>query len=149
MIVAKPVVNNEFWILQEGNRKIGNIQNTPNGYTIKVNDTVDQFKNIKAIAQEKQVEFAPTMKIFKPVAGTEAHGYPAGSKVHNAMWDVQRRLPLFTKTKKSKSWYAAGWYLIQQRREWEVVQSPKLITLTRYKYQGPFHSKEQANESVS
>ena len=71
-------------------------------------------------------------------------GYPSGSRVYNPVWDVQQGLPLFTKKRKSKSWFAAGWYQVRQRKTWAVTQSPKLITLERYDYQGPFYTQEEA-----
>jgi len=62
------------------------------------------------------------------------------------MWDIKRKLPLFTKQTKSKSWFAAGWYQLKQHRAWKVVHNPKLILLERYPYRGPFISKEQASD---
>ena len=53
---------------------------------------------------------------------------------------------LFRSTKKSKSWFAAGWYQLKRGRKWKIVQDPKLIALERYTYVGPFQSKEQASE---
>jgi len=55
---------------------------------------------------------------------------------------------LFTRDTKSKSWYAAGWYMVKQHRAWKAVQNPKLITLQRYQYQGPFHTQQQAEDTV-
>jgi len=66
--------------------------------------------------------------------------------VFNVLWEVKHKLPLFTKEDNSKSWFAAGWYLVKQHRSWKTIQNPKLITLQRYAYQGPFHSKEEAND---
>jgi predicted HAD superfamily Cof-like phosphohydrolase len=42
-----------------------------------------------------------------------------------------------------KSWFAAGWYRVKQHRKWKMVQHPKLITLERYDYQGPFQTKKK------
>jgi hypothetical protein len=50
---------------------------------------------------------------------------------------------MYTKTRKSKSWFAAGWYSIKRGRNWKVVQDPKLITLQRYPYQGPFKTQQE------
>ena len=66
--------------------------------------------------------------------------------VHNPVWDVPHALPLYTKTKKSKSWFAAGWYTIKRGRKWRVMQDPKLIALERYKFHGPFHDKQTAEQ---
>ncbi len=32
--------------------------------------------------------------------------------------------------------------MVKQHRNWKPIHNPKLIVLERYKYQGPFHSKE-------
>jgi hypothetical protein len=144
-IVAKPVVDKKFWILQKDNEKIGNIEAINNGYQVTINNQTQQFKTIRMAAQRANIQFESGVKASRPDTNT-VHGYPAGSRVHNPVWDVQQQLPLYTKTKKSKSWFAAGWYQLKRGRNWRVVQDPKLISLERYKYAGPFQTKEQASE---
>ena len=143
VITAKPVIANRYWILKQGEQKVGNIQAVDNGYQVKVQDNVQQFKTIRMVRQRMNVEFEPVPRSHR-ADPTSVYGFPAGCQAHNAMYQVQQGLPLFTKTAKSKSWYAAGWYLIWQGRRWQLQQSPKLITLQRYRYRGPFRSKEQA-----
>jgi hypothetical protein len=149
MIIAKPVVKDKFWILKQDDNKVGNIEASGDGYTVRIKDKITKIKNIATIRRDLDFAFdaAPTVK--KSVADDAVHGYHTGVRTYNGMWDVQRRIPLFTKSRKSKSWYAAGWYVIKQHREWEVVHNPKLISLQRYPYQGPYHTKEQANEHKS
>jgi hypothetical protein len=150
MIVAKPVVDKQFWILQDGNEKVGNVEACAGGYQVKLNNTIQQYKSIKMVTQRHDIVFAPVEKTVKSTAVSDVHGYPTVGKIHNPMWDVKHKLPVYTKTNNSKSWFAAGWYEVKRGRSWKVVQDPKLITLQRYKYQGPFHSKEEANDkSVS
>ena len=147
MIVAKPVVANQYWILKQDDQKIGNIQASPDGYLVKIQNQVSSYKTIPMVRKKANIEFEPAEKTSKPSTDS-VHGYPTGCRAHNAMWNVQLRLPLFTKTAKSKSWFAAGWYAVKQHRAWKAVHNPKLIVLERYQYQGPFHTKEQANESI-
>ena len=143
VITAKPVVANRYWILKQGEQKIGNIQAVDSGYQVKVQDRIQNFKTIRMVRQRMNVEFQPVQT--KPREKTDlVYGYPAGCKVYNAMFQVRQGLPLFTKEPKSKSWYAAGWYLIWQTRRWHLVQSPKLITLERYRFRGPFREAELA-----
>lgn len=143
-IVAKPVVDKQFWILQDGDRKVGNVEACDGGYQVRINNQVAQFKTIRMAAQRVNIEFAPVVKTTKTRQVTNlVHGYPAAGRVYNPIWDVQQKLPLFTKTKKSKSWYAAGWYQVKKGRNWATVQDPKLIVLQRYPYTGPFHSPEE------
>jgi len=143
-IVAKPIVDKKYWILQENNRKIGNVEACDGGYQVKINNQVAQFKTIKMVEQRANVQFEPAIKKPpKPVTNL-VNGYPVAGRVCNPLWDVQKKLPLYTKTNKSKSWFAAGWYRVKKGRNWTTVQGPKLILLQRYPYEGPFYTQEEA-----
>ena len=147
MLVAKPVIDKQFWILQENNRKVGNIEACAGGYQVKINNQVAQFKTIRMVAQRANIEFEPAVKTVKPkVTVDQVHGYPVSGRVYNPMWDVTQQLPVYTKTAKSKSWFAAGWYRVRKGRNWSTILSPKLIMLQRYTHAGPFHSETQAND---
>lgn len=149
MILAKPVVDNQYWILKKDNQKVGNIQAVDDGYQITIQNKTGTYKTIPMISRWENIEFVPAEKTTKP-ANNEVHGYNTGCRVYNPIWDVKHKLPLFTKDDKSKSWFAAGWYLVKQHRNWKAVQNPKLISLERYAYKGPFYTKEEANDkSVS
>lgn len=141
MILAKPVVNNKFWILKEDDRKIGTVENTRNGYVVRVQDQEAEFKTIKTIKNRTNIVFEETPKP-KVKLEFQVNGFLTNSKPYNAVYDVKRRLPLFTKKNKSKSWYAAGYYKININGTEEIHFCPKLILLQRYDYMGPAHSKE-------
>jgi hypothetical protein len=147
MLVAKPVIDKQFWILQENNRKVGNVEACAGGYQVKINNQVAQFKTIKMAAQRANIEFEPAVKLSKPKATMDqVHGYPISGRVHNPMWDVTQQLPVYTKTAKSKSWFAAGWYRVRRGRTWTTMLAPKLIVLQRYAYTGPFLTQQQADD---
>lgn len=146
-LIAKPVIDKQFWILQDGNNKVGNIEACAGGYQVKIRNQTAQFKTIRMAAQRINIEFESVGKAnkIKP-ASNVIHGYVAAGRAYNPVWDVKMKLPIYTKTKKSKSWFAAGWYQIKKGRAWTTVQDPKLIVLQRYPYQGPFHSEQEAND---
>jgi hypothetical protein len=145
-IIAKPIVKDQFYILTQDDKKVGNIEATGDGFAVRINNQVMPFKTIAMIRKQVDIEFpAVGNKPNKEPASYQVQGYPSGSRVYNPIWDVQHKLPLYTKNNKSRSWYAAGWYQVKQRRTWAIVQSPKLITLERYPYQGPFYTREEAN----
>jgi hypothetical protein len=150
-LIAKPVIDKQFWILQDGNQKVGNIEACAGGYQVKINNQVAQFKTIRMAAQRVNIEFESVIKSNnKKSAANHVHGYPATGRIHNPMWDVKMKLPVYTKTVKSKSWFAAGWYRVKKGRSWTVTQDPKLIVLQRYDYQGPFYTQQEAsNEHAS
>ena len=147
MLVAKPVIDKQFWILQENNRKVGNVEACAGGYQVKINNQIAQFKTIKMAAQRANIEFEPVVKLSKPKSAMDqVHGYPVSGRIHNPMWDVSQQLPVYTKTAKSKSWFAAGWYRVRRSRVWHTMLAPKLIVLQRYEHAGPFYSEAQAND---
>jgi hypothetical protein len=144
MIEAKPVIPNKYWILKQNNRKVGQIEADESGVTVKIQNRVAGYKTIRMAGREANIEFTK-MSSVKPITN-QVHGFEVTGRVYNPVWDVKHRLPLFTRETKSKSWYAAGWYLVKQHRDWKTVQNPKLISLQRYNYRGPFQTKEQAND---
>ena len=146
MIEAKPVIPNRYWILKQDNRKVGQIEADDSGVTVKIQNRVAGYKTIRMASREANIEFTK-LSSAKPVTN-QVHGYEVTGRVYNPVWDVKHRLPLFTRDTKSKSWYAAGWYMVKQHRAWKAVQNPKLITLQRYQYQGPFHTQQQAEDTV-
>ena len=148
-LIAKPVIDRKYWILQEGNEKVGNVEACDGGFQVKINNQVQQYKTIKMVEQRVHVQFEPLKtKTIKPVTNL-VHGYPVAGRVYNPMWDVQKKLPVYTKSNKSKSWFAAGWYQVKKGRHWSTMQGPKLILLQRYPYAGPFYTKEEAENVKS
>jgi hypothetical protein len=146
MIKAKPIVKNKFWILRDGNRKVGEVNAIQGGFSVTVNNHEAKFKTLTTLKRRAGIEFDESIKIVttkkKPV---DVHGYPASGTVYNAVWDVQSKLPLYTKKVKSKSFFAAGWYKIKLKNRWKTVFCPKLIILERNEYQGPFNQDPESN----
>ena len=65
------------------------------------------------------------------------------------MYDVKRKLPLFTKSKKSKSLYCAGYYIIRFDKGWVRSFCPKLVTIETYESKGPFRTEIVMRQELS
>ena len=142
-LTAKPVIDKQFWILKQDDQKIGNIQVAADGsYEVKILNDVSKYKTIPLLRRKVGIEFEPAEKKSKTPTDS-VHGYVTGCRAYNGMWDVKKRLPLFTKTARSKSWYAAGWFAVLQHNRWQLVQNPKLILLERYQFRGPYMREDQ------
>lgn len=137
------MIDKQFWILQEGNEKVGNIEACAGGFQVKINNQTQTYKTIRMAAQRANIHFEHGPKSSK-CDSNQVHGFPAVARVYNPVWDVQRGLPLYTKTKKSKSWFAAGWFAVRRGKSWKILQDPKFITLERYQFHGPFQSQQDA-----
>ena len=118
MILAKPVIENKYWILKENDQKVGVVEAVPGGFTVRLYNDESQYKTIRTIKNKTRIEFQPAPERKKVVPGMEVNGFATDAKPFNAVYDVQRRLPMFTKKRKSKSWFAAGYYQIEVNGEW-------------------------------
>lgn len=141
MITAKPVVKNKFWILQDDNGKIGTVEKNRSGFVVRTKDHAEEFKTIKTIKNVTNIVFEDPAKKKKEFEN-QVNGFPTDVKPLNAVYNVQERLPLFTKKDKSKSWYAAGYYRVTINGVTEIMFCPKLILLQRYDYFGPVKTRD-------
>ena len=154
---AKTLVKDKFWIVEQNGQKLGTLQKQEeNGWIFlskqknrEVFHTQESlftkfgfgmFDEIKTQEQEKTVNKWDV----KQAEEFEVHGYPCSQKPYNPLWDVQKQLPLYTKTPKSKSMFCAGYYIVKfETVNWRKAYCPKIITLQRYKYKGPLKSKTE------
>lgn len=146
MIIAKPIRDKEFWILQQDDQKIGNVEAVSGGYQVCINSKVRPYKTLQLLKRQTGIQFETAVKKTAAPTTFSVHGYPTASRAYNAVWDVTHKLPIFTKTRKSKSWFAAGYYLVKQNRVWKVMRDPKLITLKRYQFRGPYVTEEEIEQ---
>jgi hypothetical protein len=79
----------------------------------------------------------------------DVYGYPTSCDPFNPMFNVQKRLPLFTKSQASKSLYCAGYYIIRFNKGWVKSFCPKLITIERYENKGPFKTELEMKQVLS
>ena len=148
-LIAKPVVKNQFWIVTDGNEKVGNVLADSSGFEVKLNGNKTHYKNTKAIQRVTQIEFQNFSKFSSEKKEVPFSEYPTTAKVYNSILDIKRKLHLFTKTTKSKCYYAAGWYTFKQGSEDKVIFCPKYIFIQRYEYQGPFKTKDEAEALIN
>jgi len=147
--VAKPVLDNKFWILEDNGQKVGTIRSNENGVTLTVGTKNQTFKELSELKQKIKVDFTGKEVVSKETKEYEVHGYACKTKPHNPIYDLKRKLPLYTKTSDSQSFFCAGYYVIH----WEdgnhsPAYCPKLITLSRYTYDGPFKTKLEMQETL-
>lgn len=149
-IIAKPVVKNKFWIVESGGTKIATIQAIEEGGFVYVHDDQrEMFPSIKLLSKKYNIEFVKAERPRREKQDVyEVYGFPTNNQPNNEVLDVQRYLPIYTKGAKSKSFFCAGYYIIRFSNTWVRAYCPKLITLNRYEYQGPFKTQEAMLESM-
>jgi hypothetical protein len=146
-LIAKTVIKNQYWVVTDGEKKVGNVTAEESGYNLKLNGSNHFFKTTNDIKKYTLIEFESLKTKIK--SDLPFYNFPTPTKFYNSILDIKRKLHLFTKTRKSKCYYAAGWFVINQTQENEVVFCPKYIFVQRYKYIGPFLTKTEAESLIN
>lgn len=146
-IKAKPILENRFWIIEEGGVRIGTLSRDQDGFLLSDKSKVEYFENEKQLNKKFGKNFL-TAQITNNTDLQKVHDFPTKCKPYNSMFDIQRNLPLFTKSEKSKSIYCAGYYLIKFNVNWLKSFCPKLITIERNEFLGPFKTEEEMKEKL-
>lgn len=144
-IYAKSIIDGKFWIVEENNTKVGVLKLTDQQkYIFSSKNVVKTYDSKKKLFDHFGSDFfQSTTTIDTPLTPAEYNiqGYPTSTEPCAPMFDVKRHLPLFTKSEKSKSIYCAGYYIIKFDKKWTKSFCPKLITLERYPFEGPFKTE--------
>lgn len=151
MLKAKSIIDNRFWVLEnDAGERIGTIAQKNNKVSYRVGDINEDFPDFAEMAKQKNVSITrKTTARKKPVViDKDVYGYPTNHVPHNVIWNVQLKLPLYTKTAKSSSYHCAGYYIIKFDRTWCKSYTPKLITLQRYPFKGPFADKTEQTSAL-
>ena len=151
-IHAKPVIDGKFWIVEDSGNKVGVLKvNEQKKYVFSSKDKITMFDSKKKLFEAFGKDFflKGNFSVAPVKQDNDVHGYPASVEPHNPMFDVKRKLPLFTKSEKSKAMYCAGYYIIKFEKGWVTSFCPKLITLDRYPYEGPFKTVLEQKQRLS
>jgi hypothetical protein len=149
---AKPIIENKFWIVEQDGEKIGTLRkDEENRFVLSNALGFKIYNNKESLTQQFGKDFfvAKILKESDTNRPTEVHGYPASCNPKNSMFDIKRKLPLFTKSEDSKSLYCAGYYVIKFDKGWVKSFCPKLITLQRYPYKGPYKTEFEMKQVLS
>lgn len=145
-IEAKPVVRNKYWIVERDGHKIGTIQAANDGVVLVQENRRLKYPSIKVLGTAHNIRFVRGQK--KPTAAVASvYDYPCRSVPYNAIYDLRLRLPLYTSSTKSKSYFCAGYYLVKYDNNYIVEFCPKKIILTRNSFVGPFKTKDLAEQA--
>ena len=149
-VKAKPILDGKFWILEDQGSRVGTLRVDENDKYIVSNSTGISSFTRSSLALTFGKDFFETKATITSADGPEdINGYSTSTTPYNTMYDIKRNLPLFTKSEKSKSLYCAGYYIIRFDKGWVKSHCPKLITLERYPYNGPFKSELEMGSELS
>ena len=137
MILAKSVIKDKFWILEENAKRVGMMNFKDDNYVINL-------KKKEIVAHDpvelKKLGIEFIMRDFAQGGNLEVMGYPTDQE---ELFNVEtiKGYPCFTKKAQSKSIHAAGWYGLKFKNGWVAVLCPRLSTLDNNIHVGPYKTK--------
>lgn len=147
-LTAKPIIKNQYWVITDGEKKVGNVIADGSGFNVKINGVDTFYKDTMEIKKAARIEFQ-TVKTNKTKIQLPFATFPTTERVYNSVFDVRKKIHLYTKQAKSKCYHAAGYYVINQNGVKDVVFCPKYIFLQRYPYVGPYKTLDEAQKQIN
>lgn len=144
---AKVLVPEKEWLVKSNKIKIGSIAKSKKGYLFLHKGKSLKFQNLAEIQEQFGIAFfEDSIKKIKAEPEPKSYSiydFPCSSKPYEPVYSVKEKLPLYAKSAKSKSQYCAGYYVIKFRKGWVKSFCPKLITLQRYPFHGPYKTEAE------
>jgi hypothetical protein len=149
-LTATPVIKDKFWVVESQGRQVGSIQaKDDGGFAYVHNQTREYFPTIRAIKRQYNIRVLTAHNKKKTASKhKEIYGYPCHKTPYSEVFDVRRQLPIYSLNDKSKSYYCAGYYLVDYGNQWLIEFCPKLISINRHRFIGPFVTKDEAQKEL-
>ena len=160
-VKAKEILKNKFWIIEDvtTSKKLGTLSKDENNHYMyccakprKSTESRTEYYNcIKDLKEGIGGEILWTASISDAdkTVDKEIYNLATSSVPYNAVYDLKRKFALFTKSKKSKSLYCAGYFIIHFDKGWVKSFCPKLVTLEKYEHKGPFKDELEMRQELS
>jgi hypothetical protein len=137
MILAKSIIKDKFWILEENAKRVGMMNFKDDNYTINlkrkdfVAHNANELKNLG-------IEFV--VRDLTQGGNIEVMGYPTDQE---EVFNIKEMdgYPTFTKKSQSKSAHVAGWYGLKFKNGWVCSLCPRLTTIKTNVFVGPYKTK--------
>ena len=148
-IISKELIPDKEWIIRENGIKIGTLTKSKKGFSFLKNGKkilINNLENLKINIPKKTIGSSIPIEENSYII----YEYPCSSKPYYPVYNLQKKLPIFAKSSKSKSLFCAGYYIIKFRKGWVKSFCPKMITLERYAFKGPYKTEhEMRNELLA
>jgi hypothetical protein len=137
MILAKSVIKDKFWILEENAKRVGMMNFKDDNYVINLRRkdyVAHDTKDLKKLG----IEFIN--RDLKHGGHLEVMGYPTDQEEVFNVKEIDG-YPTFTKKAASKSTHVAGWYGLKFKNGWVCSLCPRLTTVKTNVHVGPYKTK--------
>jgi hypothetical protein len=149
-------ISDVAWLVHQGENKLGILnKDVQDHYFYITGKELLQFDNDNQVQ-----EHFGNVKLFEEQIGTSAKiqdtyyiggyavDYPDPFAIEEGHPDYNPDLPLYSKIEGNTVYYSAGYYCINFEKGWKQANSPKLATLEKYGYEGPFKTELEMRQRL-
>lgn len=150
MLRAKTVLQDKFWLIETNDGiKKGTITNHDTSVIVVLDKLPKRYGSLEEACKELNMAIAE-VEVEEVIESKEesVEGFPTKCAAYNPTWDIKRKIPVFTKTEKSRTLHAAGYYVISFETGWVQSFCPKVSTLDSNEFKGPFRDKLEMREQL-
>lgn len=149
-------ISDVAWLVHCGRERLGILnKNVQEDYTYITGQELIKFRDEEEVRQhfgnvtlfEERID-EPAQKQDTYYIRGYAVDYPEPFALDTDHPDYNPKLPLFTKIEGNGVYYAAGYYCINFGKGWKHAHGPKLATLEKYGYEGPFKSELESRQRM-
>jgi hypothetical protein len=145
-------ISDVAWLVHQGNQKIGILNKDVQEHYTYIsgkelvsfsddNEVRNHFGNLSLF--EEKID-TPSLKHDAYYIGGYEVDYAEPYVLEETHPDYRKDLPLYTKIEGGTIYYAAGYYCINFDKGWKHANGPKLSTIEKYGYRGPFKTLLEA-----
>ena len=114
---AKVLIPNKAWILEEHGSKLGTLNKQEKGYAFFNKGKKIELKDISAVKSKFGEElFKESLNNIKSNLKNNdinsIYDFPCSCRPFNSVYNIKKKLPIYSKNSKSKSLYCAGYYTV-------------------------------------
>ena len=149
-------ISDVAWLVHQGPAKLGILnKDVQEHYTYITGKELVKFNN-----QDAVVEHFGNMNLFNEIVNSSAKtserifikGFEVDHEnpiiIDSTHPDYRGDLPVYAKIEGKGIYYAAGYYCINFEKGWKKSRGPKLATLDRYGYEGPFKTELEMRQRL-
>lgn len=149
-------ISDVAWLVHQGPNKLGILnKGVQENFTYITGKELLSFNNENDVKQhfgnmtlfEEQLTISPIKQDAFYIKGFEVD-YETPYAVEENHPDYDENLPLYTKIEGSDVYYAAGYYCINFDKGWKPAHGPKLATLLKYGYTGPYKTELEMRQQL-
>lgn len=137
MILAKSIIKDKFWILEENAKRVGMMNFKDDNYTINLKRKDFVAHNATEL---KQLGIEFVVRDLTQGGNIEVMGYPTDQEEVFNIKEIDG-YPTFTKKSQSKSAHVAGWYGLKFKNGWVCSLCPRVTTIKTNVFVGPYKTK--------